>query len=127
MNSTNDYTITIITIIVIGVATFLSVRHYIEYKKQPEHVQPVMVTQPNTSVNVKESAAVESYIKTHITTIALDQPVLGGHWTVTSVTTDTITKTAVVTYEDGHIQGKANITYTFDGATVTITKTEKAS
>ncbi len=54
---------------------------------------------------------VEKYIRDNIQIIAPDKPVLGGSWYVILVSVDPSTKTGTMTYEDGHIQGKASFNY----------------
>jgi len=110
----------------IGGAAVFSFQQYINSgEKSPE--KPVITVQSNTPIVIPENMAVESYITTNIASIAPEQPVLGGKWYVTSVAVDTSSKTANIEYEDGHIQGKAKVIYTFDGTVVTVVKTEKVS
>lgn len=54
---------------------------------------------------------VEKYIRDNIKTIITEKPVLGGTWYVISVNINPSTKTGVVTYEDGHIEGSKNFNY----------------
>lgn len=58
-----------------------------------------------------EKIIVEKYIRDNIKTIAPEKPVLGGSWYVTQVYINPSTKTGMMTYEDGHIQGKASFNY----------------
>jgi hypothetical protein len=71
--------------------------------------------------SLDEMAFVEKYIQDNIKTIATNQPVLGGSWYTTSVVADIEKSTANVTYEDGHIQSKGLVEYTFDKEKGTIT------
>jgi len=63
---------------------------------------------------------VEKYIRENIKTIAPENAVLGGSWYVTSININSSQKTGVMTYEDGHIQGKASFNYTRDGNEIKI-------
>lgn len=73
-----------------------------------------------------EKIFVDKYIKENIATLAINKPVLGGTWHVISVVVNEVDDTAVVVYEDGHIQSTANIEYSFqdDPQDVTIKKFE---
>lgn len=69
---------------------------------------------------------VEKYIRENIKTIAPEKPVLGGSWYVISVQVMPATKTGAITYEDGHIQGKATFAYTVSDDSVTISNVQKS-
>jgi len=73
-----------------------------------------------------EKLFTEKYIKDNIKTIATNKPVLGGTWYVVSIIANPLVDTGEVTYEDGHIQSKANFTYTYqeNPQSITITKWE---
>lgn len=73
-----------------------------------------------------EKITVEQYVKDNIVTIATNKPVLGGTWYAIITNVNSATKTGEVTYEDGHIQSKANFTYTYekDSQKIIITKFE---
>lgn len=73
-----------------------------------------------------EKLFAEKYVRDNIKDIATNKAVLGGTWYVTTVNVITATHTGEVTYEDGHIQSKANFTYTYqkDPQSITITKFE---
>ncbi len=62
---------------------------------------------------LNEKLFAEKYIRENIVTIATNKPVLGGTWYVIVVTINPATKSGEVTYEDGHIQSKAKIEYTY--------------
>ena len=66
-------------------------------------------------------AAVESYVRANIKTLATDQPVLGGSWYVVSVSVDEAAGTGQVVYEDGHIQSEASFNFAVDNSEVRIT------
>ncbi len=83
---------------------------------------PVVPTEDN---GVQEQALVETYVRDNIKTLAPEQPVLGGSWYVVSITVDAVANTGVVTYEDGHIQGKASFTYTIEGKSVVLNNIKK--
>lgn len=73
-----------------------------------------------------EKLYVEKYVRDNIKTIATDKPVLGGQWYVSNINVNPSAKTGEVSYEDGHIQSKANFIYSYDQKTenVTINKFE---
>lgn len=71
--------------------------------------------------SLDEMAFIEKYIQDNIKTIATNQPVLGGSWYTTNVVADIEKSTANVTYEDGHVQSKGLVEYTFDKEKGTIT------
>ena len=76
--------------------------------------------------SLDEKLFTETYIRNNIKTIATNKPVLGGSWYVVSVVANPITHSGEVTYEDGHIQSKANFIYTYQNnpQAVTVTKFE---
>ena len=71
-----------------------------------------------------ERLFVEKYVRDNITTIATNKAVVGGTWYVISVKIDPVGDTGEVIYEDGHIQSKANLTYTYqeNPESVSVTK-----
>lgn len=73
-----------------------------------------------------EKLFIEEYIKNNIKSIATNKPVLGGEWYLISINVNPGTKTGEVMYEDGHIQSKANFTYTYENnpQNIKITKFE---
>jgi hypothetical protein len=77
-------------------------------------------------VTLDEKLFAEKYVKDNIGTIATNKPVLGGTWYVVSAIATPITHNIDITYEDGHIQSKASVTYTYqkDSQSITITKFE---
>lgn len=74
---------------------------------------------PNKTMSQVECAdlgeieVVEGYFKSDINSIATNKPVLGGTWYVVDLKVNPSTKSGEVVYEDGHIQSKANFTYSF--------------
>ncbi len=68
---------------------------------------------------------VEQYIRAHIAEIAPQQAVLGGTWYVTTIFVNPSTETGSVSYEDGHIMGSANFSYTRNGDQIVITAIHK--
>ena len=80
-------------------------------------------------VNMDEKLFVEKYIRDNIGTIATNKAVLGGSWYVADINVNPSTKTGTVTYEDGHIQSKAQFTYTYDkqSGAINFTKFDIAS
>ena len=73
-----------------------------------------------------EKLFTEKYIRNNIGTIATNKPVLGGSWYVVSTVINPLAHTGEVTYEDGHIQNKANFIYTYEKnpQNITVTKFE---
>lgn len=64
--------------------------------------------------SVDEKVSVEKYIRENIKDISPENEVLGGTWYVVDLQLDLEKNTGTVTYEDGHIQKKANFKYIFD-------------
>lgn len=71
-----------------------------------------------------DKIVVEKYIRDNIKTIAPEKAVLGGSWYVTLVNINPSMKTGIVTYEDGHIQGKAIFNYVRNGKEVLISSVQ---
>ena len=71
-----------------------------------------------------EKVFVEKYIRDNIESIVANKPVLGGTWYTVAVTVNPSTKTGEVTYEDGHIQSKAEFIYTYEPSTKKISFTK---
>ncbi len=67
--------------------------------------------------NTNEVSMVTEYVKSNISKITSEKPVLGGTWYVTDVQIDSENNTGNATFEDGHIQGKIIFKYTIDSAT----------
>jgi len=61
-----------------------------------------------------EKLFIEKYIKENFQTIVTNKAVLGGTWYIVYININPSTKTGEVTYEDGHIQSKANLIYTYE-------------
>ena len=76
--------------------------------------------------DLDEKLFTEKYIRENIKTVATNKPVLGGSWYVISVMVNSTTNTGDVVFEDGHIQSKANFTYTYEEnpQNITVTKFE---
>lgn len=70
-----------------------------------------------------DQALAEAYIRTNIATLSPEPPVLGGSFYVLSVEW-TDEDSAVVTYEDGHIQLTADAEVTVTGDEVTVASFE---
>jgi hypothetical protein len=71
--------------------------------------------------SIDEILAVESYIRSNISTITKDTAVLGGTWYTTSIVANPAIDTALVAYEDGHIAGKGTISYSYEQTTKRVT------
>lgn len=80
---------------------------------------------PDEIINLDDQTLIEKYFRQNIKTLAPEDPVLGGSWYVLDVEIDISKKTGVVTYEDGHIQGKASFRYSRIGDTITIEEIKK--
>ena len=67
-----------------------------------------------------EKLFVEKYIKDNINTLAINKPVLGGTWYVTSVVINEstshqpVSKSGKIFYEDGHVTAEATFIYTYE-------------
>jgi hypothetical protein len=100
-----------IIILIVGIVT---IWHFIQTKRgnivAPE---PVPVVEQRTSE--QEKVLVEKYIRENIKNLATENPVLGGSWYLLSAEIDTNTKTGLMSYEDGHIQGNASFSYEING------------
>lgn len=70
---------------------------------------------------LQEAKTVERYIRDNIKNIVSEKPVVGGSWYATTVYVNSATKTGMMNYEDGHIQGVAPFVYSVDGTKITIT------
>lgn len=68
---------------------------------------------------------VEKYIRAHISEVVPEKAVLGGAWYVTSVFVNPSVKRGLVSYEDGHIAGIADFSYTRNVDQVVITSVKK--
>jgi len=75
--------------------------------------------------DLDDKMTVGAYVRENIKTLAPEDPVLGGTWYVVSVTVHPQTKTGVVMYEDGHIQGNATFSYQRDGENIVISDMQK--
>lgn len=63
---------------------------------------------------------VEQYISNNIINIVPEDAVLGGTWYVLSVFVDSSKRVGSFDYEDGHVQGHADFSYTIEGEDVVI-------
>ena len=70
--------------------------------------------------SLDEKLFVEKYIRENISSLAKNDEVLGGTWYVISVTVNTPQKISEIVYEDGHIQSRAKISYSYDKTTQNI-------
>lgn len=91
----------------------------------PSEAQPVTnCAGLNDKQSDSDKIIVEKYIRDNIKTIAPEKPVLGGSWYITSVSINPSLKTGTMTYEDGHIQGKASFNYIRNGEEVLISSVQ---
>lgn len=74
--------------------------------------------------SLQDQNLVDKYVRDNINTIVPDKPVLGGSWyaTVVNINPSTKSGTMILTYEDGHIQRKAEFSYTIIDGKVTVKK-----
>jgi hypothetical protein len=72
------------------------------------------------SESIQEKSIVEKYIRDNVKTIVPEKPVLGGSWYITSIEINPSVKTGMMTYEDGHIQGNKNFSYTINNNEIEI-------
>ncbi len=72
---------------------------------------------------LQDQNLVEKYVRENINTIVKEKPVLGGSWyaTVVNINPSTKSGTMLLTYEDGHIQGKSEFNYTINGTQIIVT------
>lgn len=63
---------------------------------------------------------VDRFIRQNISTLAPEDPVLGGNFYVVSVSLDYLDRSGEFVYEDGHIQGRASFNYVRFGEEVLI-------
>lgn len=104
-------------VVVIGIFYFI-------YNKEVITTAPVVPD--NTIISVaEEKILVEKYVRDNIKTIAPEEPVLGGSWYVTTININPSLKTGDMTYEDGHIEGKATFIYVLNGEKVSISAVQK--
>ncbi|MDD3662495.1 MAG: hypothetical protein PHT84_01370 [Candidatus Pacebacteria bacterium] len=64
-----------------------------------------------------EKLSVEKYLRENINKIATNNEILGENWYIVSMMINTSTKRGEIIYEDGHIQNKANISYSYNNIT----------
>lgn len=64
-----------------------------------------------------EKLLVEKYLRENIYKIATNNEVLGGNWYIVSMIINPSTKKGEIIYEDGHVQNKANISYSYNNIT----------
>lgn len=121
------YTIKKILIIILILIIIGAVVLSIKYKKEPVII-PIPIDKIETpDINIAdEKSFVEKYIRENIGTLATDEPVLGGSWYVVFINLDTASHSGEVIYEDGHIESRASITYSYQESpqSVTVTKWE---
>ncbi len=83
--------------------------------KDPEKITYALDLTDISCTDLDERENVEKYLRANISTLSPVQAVLGGTWYIVSHTIDTANNGGTVVYEDGHIKGKRNFTYTADG------------
>lgn len=89
-------------------------------KKQSEDPVDLSNLEGNSLNNLAEQKSlVSKYIKDNIAQISPKEPVLGGKWYVTLIEFLDDNKT-IVDYEDGHIQGKIEISFSIENNQVKI-------
>lgn len=123
----NTYTTKQIIIVALIVIVIGAVVLNLNSKPAPDELPAFNLTDNNITINNEsEKLFVEKYITDNIVTIATDKAVLGGTWYAVSVIADPVTHTGEAIYEDGHIQSKANFTYSYqtNPQSITVTKWE---
>lgn len=84
------------------------------YKKDSKPIYGYPTMSQVDCETLKETEAVEKYIRENISKIATSKPILGGSWYVLSVNVSTTNHTVEMLYEDGHIQSRATAKYIID-------------
>ncbi len=69
--------------------------------------------------------AVEQYVRANYKNLIQAKPVLGGAWYITNLHVSPSTKTGLMTYEDGHIEGSATFNYYLEGGNILIKNVTK--
>lgn len=82
------------------------------YKDKTNLFYPKQMSQIDCE-SLGEKLFVEKYIRDNIKEIAPNKAILGGSWYVSSVIINSLSHTGEVTYEDGHIQSRANFVYDY--------------
>ncbi len=82
--------------------------------KDKENLFPSQTMSQIDCDSLKEMLSFESAIRENIGFVATNDEVLGGTWYVVSVSVNTFSDEAIVVYEDGHIQSKAKILYSYN-------------
>ncbi len=116
--------IVLVAVVLIGIAVY-----FVNAKKEEVVVtpkEPIDTCYQMSQIDcerLQDQNLVEKYVRENINTIVTEKPVLGGSWYVTVVNISPSTKsgTMILTYEDGHIQGKSEFSYTINGTQVTVT------
>ncbi len=85
--------------------------------KNPENLSPSFTMSQVDCESLNERLVVEKYLRENIKEIATNSPVLGGNWYLISSQINTFEDQANIVYEDGHIQSKAEVKYSFDPKT----------
>jgi hypothetical protein len=108
------------TLIIIIVVVILLVAGGLIVLNASQRSQEFVPEQTDSATNTPDlSADVESYVRTHISTLSPEKEVLGGTFYVTNIVLGE--GRGIVTYEDGHNAYTADFTYTASPGTTSIT------
>jgi hypothetical protein len=75
--------------------------------------------------DIDDIVIVENYLRANIKDIVIEKPTLGGAFYATSIHIDPKTKTGTMIYEDGHVNGVINFSYSRIKEVVTINNLNK--
>jgi uncharacterized protein YxeA len=89
--------------------------------RNPSNLTPGFQMSQTDCEAMTDRMTVDNYLRKNIKTIAPKAAPVGGTWFVTSTTVDTINKTGLVEYEDGHVIEKRPFSYVLTGGNVVIT------
>ncbi len=112
----------IVVLIIVGI--FVITSDLFVSKEIAEAPETSVVLDEKQTV-VDEIFLVENYIRENITTIAPEEPVLGGTFYVIEITVNETEHNGEFVYEDGHIQGRASFTYEIQDTVVVLQNIQK--
>ena len=109
----------IVILVIVGIVIITS-----DLFVSKEIVEAPIISDEKETV-VDEIFMVESYIRENITTIAPEEPVLGGTFYIIEIIVNKSQHNGEFVYEDGHIQGRANFTYEIQNNVVVLQNIQK--
>lgn len=105
-----------ITIAVLSLSIFgLFVFNFITVK-QMTSISRAQKQNNEVNNNLTERLFVEKYIRDNINTISPVKPVLGGSWYVTAIDINSLSNKGKISYEDGHIDVRVELTYNYQNS-----------